>query len=251
MGEPAVIAGLLLAASPSPQTGNPATELPARVRRIVLHVLGGPFYGRPEMRWVFLPPPATQARWKPHFGSHWIVGGDGSLWPRHPRPGEPESLFPPVDGPLDERWAKRLAAEAAPVLAHAAGDNRRSVGIELAHSGRSDDAFPSPQLRTLAWLLRALLSLSQGRLRPSSIVGHKDLDRRPAYVSATCERAGCPVYVDGEGRPFRRRVDPPERLFEALGAAGLEIPREGREGDAHLRRAEAIPPGAQPGVARP
>jgi hypothetical protein len=247
MGAPAVTACVLLLACPV----SGAIELPARVRRIVLHVLGGPFYGRPEMRWVFLSPPATQARWKPAFGSHWIVGTDGSLWPRHPRPGEPPSAFPPVDRPADEGWARRLAAEAARPLAHVAGVNRGSVGVEVAHSGRSADPFPPAQVRTLAWLLRTLLSLSGGRLTPSSIVGHKDLDRRPAYVSWKCEREGCPVYVDGEGRPFRRRVDPPERLFEALRAFGLDTPREGREGDVHLLRAEAIPDGAEPGIARP
>jgi hypothetical protein len=250
MGAPAMIACLLLDGS-VPASRLPDAALPARVRRIVLHVLGGPFYGRPSMRWVFLPPPATQARWKPAFGSHWIVWTDGSLWPRHPRPGEPPSVLPPVDGPADRSWARRLAAEAVLPLAHVAGGNRGSIGIEVAHSGRSEDPFPPPQVRTLAWLLRTLLSLSRERLTPASVVGHKELDRRPAYVSASCERAGCPVYVDEEGRPFRRRVDPPEALFEALRAFGLEIPRAGREGDEHLRRAEAIPAGATPRIARP
>ena len=246
MGAPAVTACVLLAtAEPAP------VELPARVRRIVVHTPGGPFYGRPEMRWVFLPPPATQALWKAAFGSHWIVWTDGSLWPRHPRPGEPASVQPPVEEPADERWARRLAAEAAPVLAHVAGYNRGSVGVEVAHSGRFDDSFPPEQVRTLAWLLQSLMGLSHGRLGPSSIVGHKDLDRRPAYVSGRCERAGCPAYVDGEGRPFRRRVDPPERLFEALRALGLDVPREGREGDVQLRRAETTPAGARPRIARP
>jgi hypothetical protein len=37
-------------------------------------------------------------------------------------------------------------------------------------------------------------------------------------------------------------VDPPEGLFEALATAGLQAPRP-RDGDAELRRAEAMGPG--------
>jgi hypothetical protein len=50
------------------------------------------------------------------------------------------------------------------------------------------------------------------------------------------------VFADEQGRPFRRRVDPPEGLFEALATAGLQAPRP-RDGDAELRRAEAMGPG--------
>jgi N-acetyl-anhydromuramyl-L-alanine amidase AmpD len=239
-------AWVLLAAPPP----APSAELPARVRRIVLHTPGGPFYGRPEMRFVFLSPPETQALWKnPTFGAHWIVWTDGSLWPRHPRAGEAASARPPVERAADEAWKQRLAYEAAPVYSHTEGRNRDSVGIEVAHSGHSTDGFPPEQMRSLAWLLRTLLGMSQGRLGPSEVVGHKDLDRRPAYVSGSCEESGCPTYVDEQGQPFRRRVDPPEALFDALRAFGFDIPRAGVEGDTHLLRAEAVPPGTRPRVA--
>ena len=239
-------ASILLAAAPPAA----AVELPARIHRIVLHTPGGPFYGRPEMRFVFLSPPETQALWRnPTFGAHWIVWTDGSFWPRHHRAGEPAFVRPPVKRAADEAWKRRLAEEAAPVYSHTEGRNRDSVGIEVAHSGRTTDEFPSDQMRSLAWLLQTLLEMSQGRLGPPSVVGHKDLDRRPAYVSGSCEEEGCPIFVDGQGQPFRRRVDPPEALFDALRAFGLDIPRAGVEGDTHLLRAEAIPPGTRPRVA--
>jgi hypothetical protein len=227
-----------------PAAGAGGVALPARIQRIVLHTPGGPFYGRPEMRFVFLSPSGTLALWrKPSFGAHWILWTDGSLWPRHPRPGEPP------DRPPDEDGRRRLAGEAAPVYAHVQGANHDTVGIEVAHSGRSQDPFPRPQVLTLVWLLRALLEMSDGRLTEASIVGHKDLDHHPAYVSDACEAAGCPVYVDEKGQPFRRRVDPPEGLFGALAAAGLNVPRPASEGDKHLLRAEAIPSGARPRIA--
>lgn len=242
-----LVAGLLLFAAPAPA----APRLPQRIRRIVLHTLGGPSYARPQMRFVFLSPEQTLALWKkPTFGAHWIVWTDGTLWPRHPAPGEPPFLRPPVEAPADETWRRRLAAQAAPVYSHVDLANRDSLGIEVAHSGRSRDPFPEAQVRALAWLLRALIEMSQGRLGPASIVGHKDLERRPAYVSRRCEHPGCAVYVDGKGRPLRRRVDPPEGLFAALAREGLLIPRSASEGDADLLRAEALPPGA-PGTARP
>ncbi|HXB54120.1 MAG TPA: N-acetylmuramoyl-L-alanine amidase [Vicinamibacteria bacterium] len=233
-----------------PGMGAGGVALPARIERIVLHTPGGPFYGRPEMRFVFLSPSGTLALWrKPSFGAHWIVWTDGSLWPRHPRPGESPGRQPPSDGPADEEWRRRLAEEAAPAYAHVQGANHDTVGIEVSHSGRSQDPFPRPQVLTLVWLLRALLDMSEGRLTEAAIVGHKDLDRQPAYVSDSCEATGCPVYVDEKGRPFRRRVDPPEHLFDALAAAGLKIPRPASGGDQHLLRAEAIPPGARPRIA--
>jgi hypothetical protein len=242
-----LVAALLLSGDPAPE----APRLPARIHRIVLHTPGGPFYAQPQMRFVFLSPHETLALWKkPTFGAHWIVWTDGSLWPRHPRPGEPPSLRPPVEAPADEAWRRRLAAQAAPVYSHVEGANGGSLGIEVAHSGRSGDPFPETQVRALAWLLRTLLEMSEGRLTLASIVGHKDLERRPAYVSGRCEHAGCAVYVDGEGRPLRRRVDPPEGIFAALAGAGMAIPRSGSEGDAHLVRAEALPPGV-PRTARP
>ena len=225
-------------------------RLAPRVERIVVHVLGGPAYDRPERRFRFFDPPQTQARWKPRFGAHWIVWTDGSLWPRHPAPGEGPSWAPDTTRPADEADRRRIAAEAAPVYSHAYGHNPESVGIELAHSGRADDPFPPAQVRSLAWLLRALLELSPGRLTPASIQGHKDLDHRPAYLRASCERPGCPYFVDGEGRALRRRVDPPESLFVALAHEGVVIPRP-KDGDADLRRAEAIAPGERPPVAGP
>jgi hypothetical protein len=124
------------------------------------------------------------------------------------------------------------------------------VGIEVSHSGKSGDPFPEAQVRSLAWLLRTLLEMSGGRLTVASIRGHKDLDRRPAYVTDGCTSRGCPVYVDAGGRPFRRRVDPPEGLFEALRREGLDVPRP-PGGDAELLRTESIPEGARPAVARP
>jgi hypothetical protein len=57
------------------------------------------------------------------------------------------------------------------------------------------------------------------------------------------------VFVDDAGRPYRRRVDPPESLFDALGREGLVIPRP-HGADAELVRAEAIGASARPAVAR-
>src|SRR5205814_10343541 len=124
-----------------------------------------------------------------------------------------------------------LAEESEPAYEHVYEGNSHSVGIELAHSGRHDDPFRDPQVDTLAWLLRTLLDMSEGRLHPSDIVGHKDLDPRPAYLSERCARPGCPVYVDAAGRPYRRRVDPPESLFARLAARGLRIPRPASAND--------------------
>jgi hypothetical protein len=155
-----------------------------------------------------------------------------------------------VDRPADDEWRRRLAAEAAPVYGHLHIGNSHTVGIEVSHSGKSGDPFPEAQVKTLAWLLRTLLDMSGGRLTAASIRGHKDLDRRPAYVNETCARPGCPVYVDAAGRPFRRRVDPPEGLFEALRREGLDVPRP-PGGDVELLRTESIPEGTRPAVARP
>jgi hypothetical protein len=234
----AAMAALCAAAAPPEK---PAA-LPARVRRLVVHTLGGPSYSEPRRRFVFFTPPATHALWKPRFGAHWIIWTDGTLWPRHAAPAEPASWRPAVDRPLSLADRERLAREAAPVYSHVRGANSASAGIELAHSGRSDDDFEDAQVRTLAWLLRALVEMSDGRLGPDDIVSHKDLDRRPAYVEPACERPRCPVFADEDGRPFRRRVDPPESLFARLAREGLRVPRP-RDGDAELRRAEAMGPG--------
>ena len=75
------------------------------------------------------------------------------------------------------------------------------------------------------------------------MVGHKDLDLQPAWVSERCPDADCPVYVDPDGRGYRRRVDPPEGLFAALASQALPVPRGQAGGDAELLRAEAIPGG--------
>lgn len=228
-------------AMPAAPAGD-EVALPARVRRIVLHTLGGPFYRDPDRRWLFYSPAETFALWRrPGFGAHWIVWTDGSLWPRHPARGEPASFSPPVLGPADAAWRARLAREAAPVYAHASAANAETVGIEVAHSGRSEDPFAEPLARSVAWLVRTLLEMSGGRLTAADVVGHKDLDDRPAYVDENCRRA-CAFYVDDADRPYRRRVDPPEGLFTALARLGVEIPRAGSEGDRELRRAEAIPP---------
>jgi hypothetical protein len=240
---------IILAAGVRP--AETCTVLPARVKRIVLHVPGGPAYDRPERRWLFFEPLRTQALWKPAFGTHWIVWTDGTLWPRHPRPTEPSSYAPPLAERLGSETRCRLAAEAAPVYGQLHDGNGSSVGIEVSHSGRSTDPFPAAQIRSLAWLLRSLVEMSEGRLTLACIVGHKDLDRRPAYVSSRCERPGCAVFVDAEGRPFRRRVDPPEALFHALAAEGLLIPREAALGDGELLRAEALPARLRPAEARP
>jgi hypothetical protein len=231
---------LVLSATTLSAATTTGAVLPPRVQRVVLHTLGGPFYRDPAWRFRFLSPPETFARWKARFGAHWIVGTDGAVWPRHPRSGEPPSVAPPVASPPDAAWRERLAREAAPVYSHVQGANEDSVGIEIAHSGHSNDPFPEDQLRTVAWLVRALLALSHERLNVASVVGHKDLDPRPAYEPDSC-RSGCPFYADDAGRPYRRRVDPPEGLFTALARQGLVIPREGREGDRELIRAEAVP----------
>ncbi len=234
----------------SAATAAPA-PLPARVKRIVLHTLGGPFYRDPARRWVFYPPRETMALWrKPGFGAHWIVWTDGSVWPRHPRLGDAPSFLPPVDQAADHAWRARLAREAAPVYAHVVGESADSVGIEVAHSGRSGDGFPGAQVRSVAWLLRTLIDMSEGRLTAADVVGHKDLDYRPAYVDEGCQREGCAFYVDDAGRPYRRRVDPPEGLFAVLAGLGIDIPRAGSEGDRQIDRGERIPKDRVPRVSR-
>lgn len=235
---PVAVAALCVAAPPA----EPPAALPARVRRLVVHALGGPSYTEPRRRFVFFTPPQTQALWKPRFGAHWIVWTDGSLWPRHPAPGEPASWRPDVSRAATAGERKRLAREASPVYSHVRGSNANSVGIELAHSGRSGEDYEDAQVRALAWLLRTLLEMSEGRLTAADIVGHKDIDRRPAYVRPSCERPGCLVFADHEGRPFRRRVDPPESVFERLAREGLPVPRS-QDGDVELRRTEAMGPG--------
>jgi hypothetical protein len=230
----------LLAAVPA----APAeAALPARVARIVLHVLGNPSYGEDEHRFVFYDPPRTLALWRrASFGAHWIVWTDGSLWPRHVAPGTPRYWTPDVARPADARTRALLAAEARPVYSHLFRGNSSSVGIEIAHSGRSDAPIPDAQARTAAWLVATLLDMSGGRLDAQSVFGHKDLDQRPAYVRRRCERPGCLVFVDDEGRPFRRRVDPPEALFESLARHGVAVPRpEGA--DLELARAERMAAG--------
>jgi hypothetical protein len=227
-----------------------ATRLHARIRRVVLHVLGGPSYARPERRWSFDKPERTLAVWRPGFGAHWIVWTDGTIWPRA-APAETPSYLPPAGDMADDVWGSRVGGEAAPIFSHLRLGNSHSVGIELAHSGRGDDPFPAPQVRSLAWLLRTLIGLSRGRLSTASIAGHKDLDRRPAYVRSSCERPGCPVFVDAAGRAYRRRVDPPESLFAALAAAGLAVPRPDAALDDDLGRAQALPLQAQPRLASP
>jgi len=241
---------LALLAPASRPIDSAGGELPPRVRRIVLHVLGGPSYQRPERRFVFFSPRDTQALWKTRFGAHWIVWTDGSVWPRHTAAGPAVSWTPGTGAAASPPERRRIAEQAVPVYGHLYRGNSHTLGVEVAHSGRHDDPFPPAQMRSLAWLLKTLIDMSGGRLSESSVFGHKDLDQRPAYVSARCERPGCPVFVDGEGRPFRRRVDPPEALFVQLERAGLRIPRP-REGDAELLRAEELPPDARPAVARP
>jgi hypothetical protein len=235
--------GALLAGAPAADD----TALPRRVRRIVLHALGNPAYREPPRRWAFLTPRETHRLWRPRFGAHWIVWTDGSIWPRHPGRGEEPSFRAP-SGPADRPWRRRLARQAAPVYSHLHRGNSDSLGIEVAHSGRSDDPFPPAQVRATAWLLRALLDMSRGRLGPADVYGHRDLDRRPAYVLERCAQAGCAVYTDAQGRPYRRRVDPPDALFAALTREGLTVPRRGREDDRELLRAEAL--GREPAAVR-
>jgi N-acetylmuramoyl-L-alanine amidase-like protein len=222
---------------------------PKRVRRIVLHVLGSPTYDRPDRRFIFYDPPATHRLWKRRFGAHWIVWVDGTIWPRHARPAEEPSFAPPADGSTSREWQDLLSRQAAPVYGHVYMKNTASLGIEVAHSGRSADPFPPAQIASLAWLLRTLLAASGGRLTESSIVGHKDVDLRPAFVAPSCDGPRCLVFVDGQGRPLRWRVDPPESLFRSLAGLGLPIPRPA-DGDADLLRAEVLAPGVIPATAR-
>jgi len=243
-GWPAAL--ILLTATAAAAT---SLELPPRVRRIVLHVPGNPAYEMPERRWTFLTPPQTMKLWPRHFGTHWILWTDGTLWPRHPRPGEPAFAAIPWQQPADAEWRAKLAREAAPRYAQAHGANEDSVGIEVAHSGRSDEPFVEVQVKALAWLLRSLIELSDGRVTAAAITGHKDVDTRPAFVDDRCQHAGCRFFVDDQGRPYRRRVDPPEGLFAALAQEGLEIPRP-PSGDLELKRAEAVPASARPAVSR-
>jgi hypothetical protein len=223
--------------------------LPRRVERIVLHVLGGPSYHASERRFVFYEPARTQQLWKASFGAHWIVWTDGTLWPRHVPAGTSPFWAPDVTRPADAEARARLAREARPVYSHLYRGNSASIGIEVAHSGRRDQEFPPPQARSAAWLVRTLLEMSDGRLSARSVFGHKDLDQRPAYVHRRCERPGCAVFVDDAGRPYRRRVDPPETLFETLAREGLAIPRP-RDADAELIRVEGLPATVRPLVSR-
>jgi len=233
-----VLTSLLAAAPPA------EAALPARVERLVLHVLGNPSYGRDEHRFVFYDPPRTLALWRrPSFGAHWIVWTDGSLWPRHAPAGMPRYWTPDTSRPADARTRALLAAEARPVYSHLFRGNSSSVGIEIAHSGRSDAPFPDAQVRTAAWLVAALLEMSGGRLSERDVFGHKDLDQRPAYVRGRCQKPGCQVFADDAGVPFRRRVDPPEALFASLARYGLAVPRPAG-GDLELARAERMPAGA-------
>jgi hypothetical protein len=241
-----VLACAAAAAASAAPSGGGTTLLPARVRRIVLHTLGNPSYDRPEIRFSFFAPPQTQALWKRGFGAHWIVWTDGSIWPRRLSAGDP-SWRPQSHSGATDAERRRLAWEAAPVYSHLHNGNSPSIGIEVAHSGRRADPFPAEQARTVAWLVRTLLDMSDGRLSPRSVFGHKDLDQRPAYVRLRCARPGCPVFVDEEGRAYRRRVDPPEALFTALAQYGLEIPRPAG-GDEELTRAERMKPGLRPAV---
>jgi hypothetical protein len=246
-----MILGLVALAAAAIAAPAPAPSLPGRVDTIVLHTLGGPFYGKPEMRFVFLSPVETFALWgRPGFGAHWIVAPDGRVWPRHPEKGEPSSSSPPADLRLTDDWRARIAREAAPVYAHAAGVNRESVGIELAHSGRSGDAFPPAQIRSVAFLIRSLLEMSGGRLTEACVIGHKDVDTRPAYVVDDCRGPSCAYYVDESGLAYRRRVDPPEGLFVALAGVGLVVPRPAGKDD-ELRRAERLGTAAPPAVFQP
>jgi hypothetical protein len=231
----------VLAAAPAASAGG---TLPARVQRVVLHVLGNPSYGEDEHRFVFYDPPRTLALWRrPSFGAHWIVWTDGSLWPRHAPPGAPRYWTPDTSRPADAGTRALLSAEARPVYSHLFRGNSSSVGIEIAHSGRSDAPFPEAQSRTAAWLVATLLEMSGGRLTERSVFGHKDLDQRPAYVGGRCQRPGCLVFVDDAGRPFRRRVDPPEALFASLARHGLAVPRP-QDADVELARAERMAAGA-------
>jgi N-acetylmuramoyl-L-alanine amidase len=244
---PALRLGLALSGDRA--TAAEQAPLPARVKRIVLHTLGSPTYDRPDRRFRFRDPAETFLLWKPTFGAHWIVWVDGSIWPRHVAPGAPRSFFPPADGGTGPEWQQLLSRQAAPVYSHVFMRNSTSVGIEVAHSGRSAEAFPPAQMDSLAWLLRTLLAASEGRLTEASIVGHKDLDQRPAFVTPACASPRCEVFVDERGRPFRWRVDPPESLFRALAERGLEIPSP-EDGDADLLRAEVIPAEVKPTAAR-
>jgi hypothetical protein len=227
----------LTAAVSSVALTAPHAGLPPRIRSIVLHVLGNPSYASPERRWVFYTPEQTLGLWRRGFGAHWIVWTDGTVWPRRVPAGQPPSYLPPLGG-AGLAWQRRLAAEAAPVYSHLYRGNADSVGIEVSHSGRAGEPFPPAQVHSLAWLVRTLLEMSDGRLGVDDVWGHKDLDRRPAYVRARCGRPGCAAFVDAEGRAYRRRVDPPEGLFAALARARLVIPRAGREDDRELLRAE-------------
>jgi len=232
---PLLLAASLLASA----TATEPTTLPARIRRVVLHVPGGPTYERPERAFLFYTPAQTHALWRVRrFGTQWILWTDGTLWPRRPERGDTPSMRLPVEARADEAWRRVLARQADPVYWHVYGGNDDSVGIEVAHSGRAADPFPEPQVKALAWLLEALIDMSEGRLTPASVVGHKDVDQRPAYVWARCTRRDCPVFVDAEGESYKRRVDPPESLFEALAREGLVIPRPAGANDRDLFRAE-------------
>ncbi len=238
----ALAAAAVLAGAKAPP---PPAELPPRIRSIVLHVLGNPSYAAPERRWVFFTPAETLRLWRRGFGAHWIVWTDGTVWPRQVAAGQPRHYLPPL-GPAGQAWRRRLGAEAAPVYSHLYRGNSDSVGIEVSHSGRARDPFPVAQAHSLAWMVRTLLEMSGGRLTVDDVWGHKDLDRRPAYVRSRCGRPGCPAFVDGGGRSYRRRVDPPEGLFAALARARLAIPRAGREDDRELLRAETTLGDGQP-----
>ena len=245
----AVAIGLLLVGTPvSAGAAESTPPFPKRVRRIAVHVTGSPTYDRPDRRFIFYDPPATQRLWKSRFGAHWIVWTDGTIWPRHPSPREAPSFVAPADGSTGTEWQERLSRQAEPVYANVYMRNSSLVGIEVAHSGRSTDPFPPPQIAALVWMLRTMFAASRGRLAAAAVFGHKDLDARPAFVDPGCTASGCKVFVDAQGRPFRWRVDPPESLFAALARSGLDIARPA-DADADLLRAERLAAGVVPATA--
>ena len=204
--------------------------LPPRVDRIVLHTLGGPFYGQPDMRWVFFSPAETLRRWsRPTFGAHWIVATDGAIWPRHTAAGDARrrSALPVGSSGASGRGAARRRHRLPPRARGRSGLLPRG-GRQLAHGGHRARALgparrPVPEGAGPRPGLARVVAPPDVRRPPRArdVLGHKDLDRKPAYVGDRCRGAACAAYADPEGRPYRRRVDPPEALFQALAREGL------------------------------
>ena len=168
-----------------------------------------------------------------------------------PSPRRRSSLLQPA-----RRWPSRRGLVGAARPRGGAGPAPTSGGPTKTRSGsrwRTPAAATilSRTRRSRRWRgssVRSWSSPTAGSVRPRWWATRTSTGGRP--TSRTLARSGCPFYADDAGRPYRRRVDPPEGLFVALEAHGLVVPRHGREDDQELGRAESIPADRVPRLIR-